>query len=230
MKDVDRNNREGSEAEFRDAIDEDVRDTTRVEAFSDGVFAIAITLLAFELKVPQLGDEADGRSLLRALGENWPGYMAFLLSFLSILIMWVNHHSLFKLIRKSDPSFLFANGFLMLTVSAVPFPTGLMSRYFMTPAENVAAAIYAGYFVLIAVNYRLLWHSATTGACVLSRRLPQARIQIVNRDLSFGIFMYVVACITAFFEAHVGFGICMALMIFWTAKAYRIDSWSGELR
>src|SRR5262245_12641783 len=98
-------------------------ETARLEAFSDGVFAVAITLLALDLGVPGAGDLTRYHGLAGALGNNWPHYLAFALSFLTILIMWVNHHSIFRFIRRSDHSFLLLNGLLLMVITTVPFGT-----------------------------------------------------------------------------------------------------------
>jgi uncharacterized membrane protein len=89
------------------------KETGRIEAFSDGVFAIAITLLILEVKVPHLSEEGGGRSLLSALAALWPSYLAYLTSFVTIFIMWVNHHALFQVVWRSESSFSLP-GFLLL--------------------------------------------------------------------------------------------------------------------
>jgi uncharacterized membrane protein len=101
-------------------------DTARTEAFSDGVFAIAITLLVLDIKVPH--DLPENTSLLRALLNQWPIYMAFLTSFATIGIMWLNHHRMFRYIRRVDHWFLVLNGLLLLGVTFVPFPTSLAAE------------------------------------------------------------------------------------------------------
>src|SRR4051794_24552924 len=96
------------------------KETGRLEAFSDAVFAVAITLLAFDIiKVPQApaGHTFSAVELATALGQQWPAYATFLISFVTILIMWVNHHSIFLMVQKTDPVFIFANGFLLLLVT-----------------------------------------------------------------------------------------------------------------
>src|SRR3989454_9603804 len=108
---------------------------TRVEAFSDGVFAIAITLLILEIRVPRVE-----HGLWAGLLALWPSYIAFLLSFVVILIMWVNHHELLRMVRAVNYPFLFANGFLLLTVTFVPFPTAVVAAYLATPDARVAGA------------------------------------------------------------------------------------------
>src|SRR5262245_38296079 len=119
------------------------RDKARLEAFSDGVFSIAITLLALDLKVPRDQDPANETALGAALLAQWPAYLAFVTSFFTILVMWVHHHNLFRLLRRTDSSFLFANGLLLALVTAVPFPTSLIAEYLTTPSARVAAAVYA---------------------------------------------------------------------------------------
>ena len=120
------------------------KETGRIEAFSDGVFAIAITLLVLELKVPHLAGDAEPGALAAALLKQWPSYLAFVTSFFTILIMWANHHAIFNLVHKTDAEFLFANGFLLLLVTVVPFPTALLAEYLIKPGAPVAAAVYAG--------------------------------------------------------------------------------------
>ena len=110
-------------------------ETARIEAFSDGVFAIAITLLVLDLKVPR--DLPDGRTLAGALLAQWPAYMAFASSFMTILIMWVNHHRIFTLVGRSDSRLLFFNGLLLMGVTVVPFPTALVAEYFATTVNGL---------------------------------------------------------------------------------------------
>src|SRR5262249_53867686 len=121
----------------------DEKETGRIEAFSDGVFAIAVTLLVLELKVPHLADGGANGSLGRALAAQWPSYVALVTSFFTILVMWANHHRIFDLVRRIDAPFLYSNGLLLLCVTVVPFPTALLAEYFRKPGGPVAAAVYA---------------------------------------------------------------------------------------
>lgn len=105
------------------------KETGRLEAFSDGVFAVAITLLVFNLKVPTLGDGTIFQQLGVVFTQSqWIAYITFFISFATVLIMWVSHHSMFKLIHKSSLLFMFANGFLLLLVTIVPFTSQLLSE------------------------------------------------------------------------------------------------------
>jgi uncharacterized membrane protein len=132
-------------------------ETARIEAFSDGVMAIAITLLILNLKVPS-GSEGH---LGMALARQWPTYAAFLISFAFIGIMWVNHHRLFNHIRRSDNWLLFLNLLLLLGITIVPFPTALLAAHYGTTTDRtVAAAVFNGTYVLLAVSFNMLWHHA----------------------------------------------------------------------
>src|SRR2546430_17338014 len=123
----------------------------RVEAFSDGVFAIAITLLILEIRVPH----GDG-GLWAGLLALWPSYIAFLMSFVVILIMWVNHHELLRMVRRVNYPFLFANGFLLLTVTFIPFPTAVVAANLATPRSEAAGAVFLGWFALDTRGSNLL--------------------------------------------------------------------------
>ena len=132
------------------------KDTARLEAFSDGVFAFAITLLALDLRVPILEAAAGPAALREALLQMWPSLLAFSASFVSILIMWINHRGIFKSLTRMSPALFFANGFLLLLVVVTPFTTALVARYLNTTAAGLATAVYCGTFVLISVGYNWL--------------------------------------------------------------------------
>ncbi len=145
-------------------------ETARVEAFSDGVFAIAITLLILDLKVPS-GTQGH---LGSALARQWPTYAAFLISFWFIGIMWVNHHRLFNHIQRSDNRLLFLNLLLLLGVTVVPFPTALLAAHFYSPGRTVAAAVFNGTYVMLAIFFNLLWHHAVRRGLLDSATLESA--------------------------------------------------------
>jgi uncharacterized membrane protein len=116
--------------------------TNRMEAFSDGVFAIAITLLVLEIHVPEPG---AGESLGRELLAQWPSYAAFVVPFLTIGVIWINHHAMVRRLRVTDHSILIWNLLLLMTVSALPFTTALMAAYLKQgEGESLAAAVYSG--------------------------------------------------------------------------------------
>src|SRR5690242_14008465 len=114
-------------------------ETGRLEAFSDGVFAIATTLLVLDLKVP-----GSGEPLAETLLAEWPVFVAYVISFSFILIMWINHHWMFQHIVRIDSTFMLLNGLLLLGITVVPFPTNLVAQYVLTADQRLATAIYSG--------------------------------------------------------------------------------------
>jgi uncharacterized membrane protein len=129
--------------------------TERLEAFSDGVLAIAITLLVIEIHVPQ-SEQGD---LLDELLRQWPSYAAFFISFVVIGIMWVSHHSMFERIATVDRRLLFLNLMLLLGIAFLPFPTALLATYVQDGGHNasISAAIYSGTMCVIGVFFYFMW-------------------------------------------------------------------------
>jgi TMEM175 potassium channel family protein len=146
----------------------------RVEAFSDGVFAIAATLLVLDLAVPPR-EETSAGGLAAALGRQWPAYFAYLVSFLVIGIIVVNHHTMFAKVRQVDRPVMFANLALLLVVSALPFPTRLLAEYLTAGADShVAAAVYSGAMFAMSLAYSTLWLAITRDARLLHEHLDPA--------------------------------------------------------
>src|SRR5215470_7974322 len=160
-------------------------ETPRIEAFSDGVFAIAITLLILNVQVPP----ASVGHLGTALTHQWPTYVAYLISFSFIGIMWVNHHRLFNHIRRSDNGLMFLNLLLLLGVSVVPFPTALIAAHYYAPDRTLAAAVFNGTYVLIAIFFNILWrHIVRRGLLDSTQELADA----VSRQYAFGPISYLI--------------------------------------
>ena len=194
-------------------------ETARIEAFSDGVFAIAITLLALELKVPHLEGDRSSAALFAALLKPWPSYVAFLNSFITILVLWVTHHGVFRLVTRSSPALVFTNGLLLLLVTATPFPTAVLSEYLATPAASAACAVYSGFFVLINVAYNALWWSVTRGK-LLNPTVPEGSVRAVTRTFLVGLPCYLTAVIASLWNAYLGLALCVALWIYWGTRDY----------
>ncbi len=197
------------------------KQTGRLESFSDGVFAVAITLLVFNLQVPHL---PAGAISVPALGsavlKQWPSYLTFITSFATILIMWASHHGLFKLVYQADTPFLFANGLLLLLVTVVPFPTSLVAQYLITPAAALVCAVYAGVFVVINVAYNLLWWAAMRQRCLLHPAVTPRQVKRLTRRILLGLPVYLLATLLAFWNPYVSLGLCSCLWIFWAFAFY----------
>jgi uncharacterized membrane protein len=158
-------------------------DTGRVEAFSDGVFAIAITLLILEIRVPE---SAGHGTLGHALADLWPSYLAFVASFMTIGVMWLNHHRLFTLINKCDDGLIALNLLLLMGITWIPFPTGLLAEHLRRPDERVAGVVYAGSFVVIAIAFNVMWRYAVHAKAVNEH----VNVPAITRQYAFGPLMY----------------------------------------
>ncbi len=195
------------------------KETGRLEAFSDGVFAIAITLLILKLKVPALlkADE-NSPNLAKALIAQWPSYLSLVTSFFTILVMWVHHHAIFSRVRRSDAWLDFANGCLLLAFTFVPYPTSVLATYLETPAANAAAAFYSATFIIIAICFNLVLRAAFRKRLLLPST-SASYVQQASRGYLLGPLFYAMAFVAAFFEARLCLGICTTLWIYWTTTA-----------
>ncbi|NVN94195.1 MAG: DUF1211 domain-containing protein [Bacteroidetes bacterium] len=196
------------------------KETSRVEAFSDGVFAIAITLLILEIKVPNLESFKSSNLLYKELINLWPSYFAFVVSFAAILIMWINHHGFFNYLKKIDSRFLFANGFLLLLITFIPFPTAILAKYIESEAVNAAAAFYCGTMVLISMAFNLLWFTSAYKRRLIKPIISTKLIEKIKKAYVLGFVIYLLAFIISIFYAYVGLIICISLWTLWSFLDY----------
>lgn len=201
--------------------------TARVEAFSDGVFAIAITLLVLEIQVPHLGTPAAGDALWAALASLWPSYLAFILSFFVILIMWVNHHELMRLVRAVDYPLLFANGFLLLMVTFVPFPTAVLAEHLATPEAAAAVTFYCGTFIIISLTWGWLFLTILRRG-LLHPSADAATVARIRRAYAAGPLVYLVATGIAFLQPVAGLALNASLWLLWIRLCYRSTHVAAE--
>jgi len=164
------------------------KETARIEAFSDGVFAIAITLLILEIKIPNAGSGDLSRQLIK----QWPSYFAFVISFAFIGIMWINHHRLFTHIKRSSNMLLFLNLLLLLGVTAVPFPTAVLAQHLGSSNQRTAAILYHGTYFVIAIFFNLLWRYARLH--LLGKDVEASATDKISAQYAFGPLLYL-ACI-----------------------------------
>ena len=190
----------------------------RIEAFSDGVFAIAITLLILEIRVPH-GDHGLWAGLLAL----WPSYIAFVLSFVVILIMWVNHHELLRMVQSVNYPFLFANGFLLLTVTFVPFPTAVLAANLATPDAKASVAFYCATFVAQALGWNLLFATMVRGG-LLRAEVTAETVSNVRRTYYVGVLVYLLATALAFVRPALGLVLNASLWVVWIRLGYRSES------
>lgn len=183
-------------------------ETVRMEAFSDGVLAINITLLTFELKAPAFKETYTSVSLFLAMARQWPAYLAFLLSFATIFVIWVNHHRMFNVIRRSDSKFLYLNGLLLFLTSIIPFLNNILATYISTSATELAAILTMLLFGAITGVFYLMWNHATADYHLLKRPAADVRVQTVRSGFVISMAIYgasaLLACVLPLVSILIG--------------------------
>jgi uncharacterized membrane protein len=148
---------------FASRVSEDVG-RGRVEALSDGVFAIVVTLLVLEIKVPHIGAADSLPELAAALQARIPKFVSWVISFVTVCVIWLNHHRLLKLMKRIDHGLFWWNANLLLWISFIPFPTALMGDY---PGNRLAVSFYGAVMFLMALGFVLMrWHAHRVGDLV----------------------------------------------------------------
>lgn len=194
------------------------KETGRVEAFSDGVFAIAMTLLVLNIRVPSVSTPGQLGTLL---WQQWPSYLAFVISFAFIGIMWMNHHRLFLHIRRVDHMLLVLNGALLLGVTAVPFPTAVLAQYLGKPDEKAATMLYNGTYVVVAIFFNVLWRYAASGHRLLGDAVDVAEVGRITRQYAFGPLLYLACFVLAYVNVAASLALNVALAIFFAVPPSR---------
>jgi uncharacterized membrane protein len=152
--------------------------TTRVEAFSDGVFAIAATLLVLDLRMPELPPEAVAHGALTAeILHAWPKLLSYVISFAIVGFFWVWHHLMFHYVRTTDRTFLFLNNLFLMLVAFMPYPAGLLGRYGGT---RLAVTLYGGTLVAIGLVYVALWRYASNAHRLIDPGLSPRLVRRVS--------------------------------------------------
>ena len=185
--------------------------TSRLEAFSDGVFAIAATLLVLEFSV---GD-TPGPQLGHALLELWPSYLAYVTSFITIGIIWINHHYCIQTVARGDRTFLFLNLLLLLTIGFLPFPTKLVAQYLQQPGEQTAVYAYAATFVVMSIIYNAWWRYASTGRRLIKDSVADSTLRGISRAFNPGVPMYVFVLLVAVFSPLASVALTFAIAAFY---------------
>ena len=188
----------------------------RLEAFSDGVFAIAITLLVLEIAVPHL-ENAD--HLGQALRDLWPSYIAYATSFLTIGIMWINHHTVFRQLGQVDHRFLFINLGLLMCISFVPFPTTLLADYAWNGGGTSAAVAYGVTLTITAIFFNLLWRYASWNGRLIHANADPQEVSGISRAYLPGPFMYALATLVAFVSAEASAALYLAIAAFYVGSS-----------
>lgn len=195
----------------------------RLETFADGVFAIAATLLILNVDT-QVGEHVDdlGETLL----EIWPSYIGYVVSFVTIGIIWINHHTVMAQIGKVDRLFLLLNVGLLLCVAFIPFPTRLVTEHFRSDGAQAAALAYGVTLTATAVFFNAIWLYASVGARLLRDDHDPRMVKGITRSYLPGPWIYLAATLVAFVSATASIFLFGAIAVFYVLES----SWFGRSR
>jgi uncharacterized membrane protein len=174
----------------------DYTGTARMEAFSDGVFAIAATLLVLEIGVGTGADQHLGRALV----DLWPSYLAYATSFLIIGIIWVNHHECMACMARVNRTMLFINVVFLMVVAFIPFPTKLVADHLQKSGEHAAVYAYVITLIAMSVLYNVWWRYARHDRRLIAQSVPQSRVDAISRAFDPGAALYLIVLVVAFFS------------------------------
>jgi uncharacterized membrane protein len=194
------------------------KETGRLEAFSDGVFAVAITLLVLNIKIPgidvpasQLPNDAQLWSILL---KEWPMLAAYITSFATIGVMWLNHHRLYTHIKRTNTILMLLNLLLLLIIVFIPVSTALVAEYLVRPDQHAAALLYSGTNVILAVCFNLLWRYASYNNRLLAKNADIRAVRAINKQYWFGPIVYLLAFILALFSTPASLTLNFLLALF----------------
>jgi len=185
---------------------------TRVEAFSDGIFAIIITLLVLEIKVPHIHDNNSTTELQEALYAILPKVISWIISFFTIAVIWVNHHKILKQIKNLDNGIFWWNAVLLLWSSFIPFPTAVLGDY---PENQTSVILYGVVMALMAVSFTFMRFYAIRNKHVLDDNVNlDAFINGTWMSLLFGPVMYLFGVAVGFIHPYFSFAVFIAIPVY----------------
>jgi len=191
------------------------RQTSRLEAFSDGIFGVAITLLAIEIGIEEYAGATNFNLWLKIL-EDWPEYFTYFNSFATILLVWMGHHKIINHLRATNHWIVLLNGLVLLLVVLFPFPTRLVGAFIGTGAQDMAVAFYAGFTGLISLSMLLLNVGIMKNSHLLiapEKSMPWLKSMMKGQII--GIIMYESAAVLAFYSSVTALLITFLMWVFW---------------
>ena len=214
-------------APYRSAVEsgeptDDIVSSARLETFADGVFAIAITLLVLEIRIPEAGE-----NVARTLLNQWPSFLAYVTSFLTIGTIWTDHHRLFTVIRGTTHGFLFANILLLMPIAFLPYPTAVVARQWFEGKDQVVPAmlLYGGTMALIAIFFRSVWlYASSRGLLAPEARRSRAVRRQGELIYQLAPLIYLLGAGLSVIDPIWSLIVFLALAIYWLAPTRRSAS------
>jgi uncharacterized membrane protein len=199
---------------------DEVKETGRLEGFSDGVFAVAITLLVLGLQPPAQPILDEGK-LLSWLGSQFPHYLAFVTSFATIGVMWLNHHRMFNYIKRVDTTSMSLNLLLLLSIVFIPFPTALVAEYLTMPDHHTAAALFNGSYLFMAICFNVLFRYAAHENRLLGQEIDQSELQTMRGQFNLGPIPYLITFALTWVSVPVSLVLNLLLAVYWALPAHK---------
>ncbi len=194
---------------------------TRLETFCDGVFAIAMTLLVIDIKIPHTALIRNTTDFWLAIQEILPSIFAFILSFIIIFITWVNHHNILKLVNNTSPAFIYANGFLLLTVVFIPFPTSMLGEFILTDHASPAVLLYCAMIAVQSMAWIIISHSVLKNELAKSEKAIMLMQENKRNGLITLIVYSTLSIVSAWFPLTVAM-LTTLTSIFWLIYGIKI--------
>jgi uncharacterized membrane protein len=191
--------------------------TDRLETFADGVFAIAATLLIISVDA-RVGSPATG-TLHHALLAAWPSYVAYVVSFLTIGIIWANHHTVMDQIDRADRTFLMLTVGFLLVVAFIPFPTRLVAEYLNSADARAATVAYGITLTLTAVMFNAIWFYAARGGRLLRADADERTVRGISKTFVLGPWIYLAATLVSAISPKLGAVAFMLFTLFWVVES-----------
>lgn len=199
------------------------KQTARLEAFSDGIFGVAITLLAIEIGIQEY-EGATNANLWQRIVEKWPEYFTYFNSFATVLLIWMGHHKIINQIHKANHWIILLNGFVLLLVVLFPYPTRMVGAFINTEAENTAAAFYAGFTGLIVVSMLMLNTGIIKNKHLMTsadKSLPMLRS--LQKQQIMGVVLYAASSVIALFNVAIALAITFFMWVYWAIATKDTD-------
>jgi uncharacterized membrane protein len=191
------------------------KQTSRLESFSDGIFGVAITLLALDIGISEYPN-ANNFNLWQAIVEKWPAYFTYFNSFATVLLIWMGHNSVVRRLRLTNHGVLLFNGLLLLLVVLFPYPTKLVGTFIGTAAQNTAVSFYCAFTGGINLSmFALTAYISRSKQLLVSPRddLPWLRSMLLREAV--GLCLYGVCAALAFYSAPMALGVTFVMWIYW---------------
>jgi uncharacterized membrane protein len=198
-------------------------DSARIEALSDGVFAVAMTLLIIDIRVPQLPGHPTFSDLAIAVVALWPHFATYAVSFLIVGLYWVSHHLLFDLIRRSDRGLMWINLIFLLFVVVIPFSTALLGRY---SDNRFAILVYGANLICVGLSLQMLWTYATTNHRLVDASLEAQTIRLGTVRLMAVPLIGALCMAVTFLSIPVGMALYVVLLVLYSWPGKWTPYWS----